>query len=168
MSFVPTVDEQVTGLKELDAFLSTLPDQMQRKMLYSALMTAAKPIMDQAKANVRTRFGGSVRYTGTLEQGVTRGRMKKSGLAARVDVKLKTPKGQSRTVKNGVVKENGDDPFYGRFLEFGTSKMAPKPWLMPAALQRQGAASKKFQEALEKQVAKWCKANGLTYKPGNV
>ncbi|MGF6877368.1 HK97-gp10 family putative phage morphogenesis protein [Paraburkholderia sp. MM5477-R1] len=157
---------EVRGLRELDEFLRTLPEQMQRKMLYSSLMTAAKPIMDQAKQNVERQFGGSVHYTGTLAKGITRGRMKKTGLAARVDVKLKRPKNQAKTRKGKVIKPYGDDPFYGRFLEFGTSKMNSKPWLRPAAMAKQDEAGRKLNEALQKQVAKWCKANGVTYKPG--
>lgn len=145
----------VRGLAELDNFLKTLPDEMQKNMLYSSLMTAAKPVMDQAKQNVRANFAGSVDWTGTLERGITRGRMKKSGMAARVDVKLRRSRGGGP-----------DDPFYGRFLEMGTSKMAAKPWLQPAGVARQADAGRALNTALQKQVAKWCKANGVTYKPG--
>ena len=159
-----TIDE-VKGLAELDKFLETLPEELQRSMLYSALMTAAKPIMDQAKANVQRQFGGSMRWTGTLMTGVTRGRMKKTGLAARVDVKLKRPRGAGPTVINGVRKKYGTDPFYGRYLEMGTSRMAPQPWLRPAADAKQGEAGEKMNAALQKQALKWCKANGVTYEP---
>jgi HK97 gp10 family phage protein len=158
--------DEVKGLAELDRFLETLPEEMQRSMLYSSLMTAARPIMDQAKSNVQREFGGSMRWTGTLMQGITRGRMKKTGLAARVDVKLKRPKGTGPTVINGVHKKYGNDPFYGRYLEMGTSKMAPKPWLRPAADSKQDEAGEKMNEALQRQVLKWCKANGVTYEPG--
>lgn len=150
-----TVDE-VHGLSELDAFLRTLPDELQRKMLYSALMTGAKPIMDQAKRNVQSRFGGSVDYTGRLERGITRGRVRKTGLAARVNVSL----------KGG--RNNPDNPFYGRFLEFGTSKMEPKPWLRPAGEMRRTEAGREFNRALQTQIQKWCKANGVTFRPGSI
>jgi HK97 gp10 family phage protein len=159
--------KEVRGLKELDNFLQTLPEELQRKMLYSALMTAAKPIMDQAASNVQTLFGMSLRYTGTLHKGITRGRMKKTGLAARVDVKLKRPKSPGPTVIAGRKKPHGDDPFYGRLLEMGTSRMAAKPWLRPAGQAKQGEAGRALNLALQKQMAKWCKANGVTYKPGS-
>jgi len=149
-----TVDE-VRGMAELDEFLRTLPDEMQRKMLFSSLMTAAKPIMDQAKANVRQNFGASLDWTGTLESGVVRGRNRKSGLAARVDVKLRRVRGGGPT-----------DPFYGRFLEMGTSKMTAKPWLKPAGLSRQADAGREMNKALGKQVDKHCKANGVPFKRG--
>lgn len=160
-----TINE-VKGLKELDEFLKTLDDQIQRKMLYSSLMTAAKPIMDQAKQNVEREFGASLRYTGTLAAGVTRGRMKKTGLAARVDVKLKRPKNNAPSTIRGIRKPAGADPFYGRFLEFGTSKMRAHPWLRPAAEARSMQAGSEMNKALSKQVAKWCKANGVKYIPG--
>lgn len=161
----------VSGLQDLDNFLKDLPEQLQRKMLYSSLMTAAKPIMDQAKANVALRFGTSPRSTGTLEKGITRGRRRKTGLAARVDVKLRKGKNVTPTTfvtpqGKRVTKKSGDDPFYGRFLEKGTRNMGAKPWLQPAGQQRQVEAGNKFRQATERQVAKYCAQHGITYKPG--
>jgi HK97 gp10 family phage protein len=158
--------DEVRGLADLDRFLATLAEEVQRKMLYSSLMSAAKPVMDQAKANVRREFGASLDYTGTLERGITRGRRRKTGLAARVDVKLRRGRPASASTVNGVRKPYGDDPFYGRFLELGTSKMAAKPWLKPAGIARQADAGRELNKALQKQIAKWCRANGVTYKPG--
>jgi len=141
-------------------------------MLYSALMTAAKPIMDQAKLNVARQFGMSMDYTGTLYRGITRGRQRKTGLAARVNVKLKRPKGESRKQLSGptgnpVTKKYGADPYYGRFLEMGTSRMAAKPWLKPAGVARQADAGRAMNAALQKQVERWCRQNGVTYRPGS-
>jgi HK97 gp10 family phage protein len=159
------IDEKVEGLAEMDAFLKTLPDEIQRKMLRSALMGAARPIMRQAQENIRQRFGSSERYTGTLEAGVVRGRAR-TGLAARVDVKLRKGKSTGKTRIRGVSKEHGDDPFYGRFLEFGTSKMEARPFLKPAAMAQQTASGQEMNKALMKQIQKWCKANGVKYVPG--
>jgi HK97 gp10 family phage protein len=175
--------DEVKGLAELDEFLKTLPDKVQRDMLFSSLMTAAKPVMDQAKANVRQQFGASLSYTGTLERGVVRGRRRKTGLAAAVDVKLRRVRGSAKPPGRKYAKgahttdaprpgrvntrrPYGDDPFYGRFLEMGTSKMAAKPWLKPAGLARQSDAGRALNKALQKQMAKWCKANGVTYRTG--
>lgn len=159
------IDSHVEGLAELEQFLTTLPDDISRKMLRSSLMGAARPIMRQAQENVRTMFGASPRYTGTLEAGIVRGRAK-TGLAARVDVKLRKPSSRGKQTKNGVKKGNGDDPFYGRFLEMGTSKMPAYPWLKPAAMARQDEAGAEMNKALMTQVARWCKANGVKYVPG--
>ena len=163
------VDAEVKGLAELDRFLATLPEAIQRTMLASALRDAAKPIMDQAMLNVLLNFGGSPRSSGVLFSHITRSKYRRSGLAAAVDVKLKRRKGtankQPRRI-NGVYKPYGEDPFYGRFLEFGTSKMPARPWLRPAGLAKQDAAGHALNQALQKRMAQWCKKNGVTFKPG--
>lgn len=179
------VKDEVPGLSELEAFLKNLPDDISKKMLRSSLMGAAKPIMLQAQDNVLNLFGGSARYTGTLERGIVRGRAR-TGLAARVDVRLKRPKkakgnkggkkaanGQGEGVMiNGVKKKYPDDPYYGRWLEFGraASKGVPameaRPFLRLAGMQKQGEAGIEFRKALTVQIERWCKANGLKYSPG--
>jgi HK97 gp10 family phage protein len=161
------INIEVRGLAEAERFLKTLPDEIATKMLYSSLMTGAKPILDQAKANVRGMFGGSSRYTGTLEGALVRGRNRRSGLAARVDVKLRRARNKGRTVKNGVDKPSGDDAYYGSFLEFGTSKMEAKPFLKPAGEQRAGDATRGFNKTLMQRMAKWCAQNGVTYRSGS-
>lgn len=178
------VDSEVKGLKELEAFLRTLPDDIAIKMLRSSLMGAAKPIMLQAQDNVLSIFGGSKRYSGTLEMGIVRGRAR-TGLAARVDVRLKRPKkakqasggakagngkGEGGTV-NGVKKKYGDDPYYGRWLELGraasktSGAMPARPFLRTAGIARQDDANREFSKTLQVQIAKWCKKNGVEFKP---
>jgi HK97 gp10 family phage protein len=162
------IDAHVEGLAELDRFLSTLPDELQRKMLVSSLRQATKPIIAQAQSNIKRLFGSSPRWTGTLEAGVVAAKGK-TGLAARVNIKTKKPRGsKSNEVINGVRKPYGRDPFYGRFLEKGTSKMPAYPWLQPAAMARQDEAGRALNADLQKRMAKWCKANGVKYVPGGV
>lgn len=45
------------GLKELDAFLSAFPEQLQKQAYRSALTAAAKPIRDEARLNARRQSG---------------------------------------------------------------------------------------------------------------
>lgn len=161
--------ESVTGLAELDRFLATLPEEIQRSMLSGSLRDAAKPIMDQAMLNVLTEFGGSPRSSGVLFSHITRSKTNKTGLAARVNVTLKRPRGgasKQPQMINGVRKPYGQDPFYGRFLEFGTSKMPARPWLRPAAIAKQGESSAMMRRALERRMLAYCKKNGIRYVPG--
>ncbi|MBC8638270.1 HK97 gp10 family phage protein [Caballeronia sp. EK] len=163
------IDSHVEGLAELDRFLATLPEEVQRKMLSGSLRDAAKPIMDQAALNVLTLFGGSPRSSGVLFSHITRSKTKRTGLAARVNVTLKRPRGaaakQGRRI-NGVYKPFGDDPFYGRFLEFGTSKMPARSWLRTAGIAKQDEAGTTMNRALQKRMAAWCKRNGVRFMPG--
>jgi HK97 gp10 family phage protein len=161
------VTDKVEGLAELDRFLATLPDVIQRRMLSSSLRAAAKPVMEQARENVRRNFGTSARYSGVLEQGIVTAKAR-TGLAARMNVKTRKSRGESLSHINGVRKPRGRDPFYGRFLEFGTSKMAAKPWLRPAAMAKQTEAGRQLNVTLQKQIAKWCKANGVKFVAGGV
>ena len=160
------VEQEVKGLAELDRFLATLPHELQRKMLNTALREAGKPVLDQAKVNIRMLFGSSPRYTGTLEAGMVIAKQRNTGLAARINVKTKKPRGNKtdQTI-NGVKKPYGSDPFYGRFLEKGTSKMPARPFLGPAGYARQGDAGRALSESLQKQMARWCKANGVKFVP---
>lgn len=165
------VSFEVRGLSELNRFLASVPDEIEKKMAYGALMGAATPILDQAKQNIRSNFGDSVRYTGTLERAMVRGRNRRTGYTARVDIKIRRARTRGRMVKTGaggrpVIKEHGDDAFYGRFLEFGTSKMPAYPFLRPAANVKAGEAARRFRDTLTKRMAKWCRANGVTFRSG--
>jgi HK97 gp10 family phage protein len=163
------LDLEVKGLADCEKFLRTLPDEVARKMLYGALMGGATPIMQQARENVLRNFGRSARYTYTLEEAIVRGRNRRTKLAARVDVKIRKGRQRDRMIKAGVIKPHGDDAFYGRFLEMGTSKMAAKPFLRPAADAKAGESARRFNNTLMKRMAKWCKQNGVAYRtPGGL
>lgn len=163
------IDFEVKGLAECEKFLQTLPDEIATKMLYGALMGGATPIMQQARENVLHNFGRSARYTYTLEQAVVRGRNRRTRLAAQVDVKIRKGRHRERMIRLGVIKPYGDDAWYGRLLELGTSKMEARPFLRPAADRQAGESARRFNNTLIKRMAKWCKQNGVTYRtPGGL
>lgn len=56
--------------------------------------------------------------------------------------------GSISAVKVGDDVHVGTDVKYGRYLEFGTSNMAPRPWLIPSKEQSQRAVSQQFRKAL--------------------
>lgn len=45
--------------------------------------------------------------------------------------------------------EVGTNVMYGRFLEFGTSRMAARPWLLPSFIQAQIGVEKQLRQAIE-------------------
>ncbi|MEX3690606.1 HK97-gp10 family putative phage morphogenesis protein [Paraburkholderia sp. BR14263] len=160
----------VQGLREADQFLREVTDEIARKMLYAALNNAATPIQNQAKLNATLLFktpaeGGH--STGLLASSIIRSRNRRTGYAARVDVKVRRRRkaGRGNEIVKGVRKPYGDDPFYARFLEFGTSRMAARPFLFPAAHVKTPEATKRFQQTLVRRFKAYCKKKGVPYIP---
>ncbi|MGF6986545.1 HK97 gp10 family phage protein [Paraburkholderia atlantica] len=165
---------EIKGLKELGDFLKKLPDEMEAMMLRGALMSASKPILDKARENARaiSERNTSGYAVGILQEGIVRARVRphRTVHAVRVDVKLRKVRGHPTTFvsRSGlrIYKKYGNDPFYGRFLEFGTSRSAAQPWLKPAAEARHGQANHNMRKALSAQVNRYCRQNGMTFEPG--
>ena len=97
------VDEILNRLQQIGANVSRLENQ--------ALRNAAEPVLEDAKANAPVR-------TGKLKEG-----LKISS--------IKTKEGM-KYVLVGVDKSDNSKIFYGKFVEFGTTKMSARPFLGPA------------------------------------
>ena len=90
----------VTGLKELQAFLDTLPAKVEANIMRGALRAGAKVIESEAKANVPVKAGvlrDSIRVTGRLKGHTVTASIKAGG------------------------KTKSGDAFYARFVEYGTA-----------------------------------------------
>lgn len=93
----------VRGLKELQAFLDTLPAKMEANIMRSALRQGANVVKDEAKANVAVK-------SGLLRDG------------------LKVSTRSRRGVVTASVKAGGKHAYLARWIEYGTAahKIAPK------------------------------------------
>ena len=115
----------VQGVDDFKAKLQELPRAMRRRVLRNALAAGARLVRDESKrsAPILAATNRSVPY-------------RKPG-TVRDAIRVRTSK-------------NPNDPFYWRFLEFGTRKMSARPFL------RKGGD--KLQQALgvfEVALAKW-------------
>lgn len=97
------VDEILNKLQQIGTNVSKLENK--------ALKNAADPVLEDAKANAPVK-------TGKLKKG-----LKISGIKTKDGIKY---------VLVGVNKSDNSDIFYGKFVEFGTSKMSARPFLGPA------------------------------------
>jgi HK97 gp10 family phage protein len=129
---------RLEGFDDLIGKLRAVPIALRKKTIRNALAVGGRIVRDDARKNVAV-LSTPVPYR-------TRGLLKKSiavrtSKAARrsgdvgVFINVKPAKGANRGARSRT------DPFYWRFVEFGTQKMAARPFLKRAA--------NKFPQALD-------------------
>lgn len=141
---------EVKGLKELDNFLKEFPEKVQRNCIKSACFAGAAVWRDGAKGRVPVRKepGGLVR----MGKGASKGRLP-GFLRASIRVWKKRGVEGGPTVTYGVGTRGM--AFYGKFLEFGTSKMSARPWLRPAVDSLVGWATEAMRSRLEQRIKRY-------------
>lgn len=123
-------ENTVHGIDDLKSKLLAITPALRKKVLRNALAAGARVVRDEAKrqAPVLTRHA-PYRAPGTVKKAI---RVRTSKVARRsgdvgVFVNVKPAKSGTRGAKSRT------DPFYWRFLEFGTRKMSARPFLKSAA-----------------------------------
>jgi len=142
---------QVKGLDELKRKLADVPKALRKRVLRNALAAGAREVRDVAKRNapvltLGTSLKAPYRKPGTVKQAI-RVRTSKADRRAGdvgVFVNVRPAKAGQRGAKNP------NDPFYWRFLEFGTKKMPARPFL-----QRATSALPKALTIFQERIAKW-------------
>lgn len=165
--------QQIRGFDDLAAKLREIPKAMRKRVLRNALAAGGRLVRDKAKADAPV-LQGSVPYRtpGLLKKSIVVRTSKRDRRAGDVGVfvnvkpapgaKYKTrtsrflgvkikERVQTRTSQRGAKSKT--DPFYWRFVNFGTKKMAARPFLTNAA-SRLPAALAVFQAQVGKWVAK--------------
>lgn len=142
---------EVKGLDELKAALQQMPDRIRKRAVGKALRAAGRVIRDEARARVPILSEPSKnRRPGVLKRAIA---VRRSKIAARqrlvgvfINVRplksvLAGTKSATRKAELGPVGANNpNDPFYWRFVEFGTRKMRARPFLADAAKKLPQAA----------------------------
>ncbi len=142
---------QVKGLDELKRKLADVPKALRKRVLRTALAAGAREVRDVAKRNapvlnLGTSMKAPYRKAGTVRDAI-RVRTSKADRRAGdvgVFVNVRPAKAGQRGAKNP------NDPFYWRFLEFGTKKMPARPFL-----QRATSALPKALTIFQERIAKW-------------
>lgn len=132
---------EVRGLRELMAGLNALPADLSKNAAFQALNAAARQVREEAKRRAPVLKGvARGRKPGTIRAAIraSRSRLSKPGQGWHeviVRVKPLTDKQLAAFKKTtGLTRGalNPDDPYYWWWLEFGTQKMAARPFLRPA------------------------------------
>lgn len=113
------IQEIVDKLQAIGANVSKLENQ--------ALKNAAEPVLEDAKTNVPVK-------TGKLKKGLMISNISKKDGIKRIMV--------------GLDRGDNSEIFYGKFVEFGTSKRAAHPFLQPAYEKNKEIIKDKISETL--------------------
>lgn len=133
--------QNVQGLAELHKALKQLPDNIARNVLRGAARAGGRAIQQEAKRRAPVDTGRLRRaiylkqireksgmYQQTLYVGVLMGK------AHRTDKRTRRVNGQK------VTETVDQDAWYGVLIEYGTSKMAARPFMRPAWETKKGDA----------------------------
>lgn len=165
------VENRVQGIEDLKAKLLAITPALRKRVLRNALSAGARVVRDEAKRRapvLSSSTAARYRAPGTVKNAI---RVRTSKVARRagdvgVFVNVVPAKGakfkttttrvlgfkfrnrvQTRASSRGA--QSRTDPFYWRFLEFGTRKMRAQSFLRPAAVKLDQALAV-FQTAATK------------------
>ncbi len=150
---------KLEGIDDLKAALAEASASIRTKAVRGALREAGKVIQAAARqAAPVLAVPTETRKRGTVKRNIV---VRASKLARRagdegVFVNVR-PIGNSKARVGRLGKagaRNPNDPYYWRFLEFGTRKMAARPFLTPAATSKGEEAIRKFMDSVVPQIEK--------------
>lgn len=161
---------QIKGLAELNRALAELPPRLARNVLRGSVAAGAAVIRQEAKERA-PRYAGEVVAghppPGTLKRAIYSAQARRlSSLLEQVyhvgvvsGKRAKVGKAKSGKAKSGKSK----DAYYWRFVEFGTVKMAAKPFLRPAFEAKKLEAVEAIRRYMAERIAR--EANQLPKGP---
>ncbi len=125
------IDMEVQGMRELRDRLSRLPDAIQRKIVKGMVATGAAVFREEAERRSPV-YTGSVQKghppPGTLELAIYQVRVREECVGTREVWKVSAKKGP----KAARDKKGNMDAYYASWVEYGTAKMAARPYMRPA------------------------------------
>ena len=140
---------EVKGLKELERALLELPKKLATQALTRGLLSGAKLVVDDAKRRAPLLTGELRRNIRAIPN------RRDKRYAATVDIGVrKLTKKQLRKLRMKASRANASDPFYWRFLEFGTSRMRARPFLRPAFEAKKVEAALRIGESIRERLKK--------------
>ena len=149
---------KLEGIDDLKRALANATKSIRTKAVRSALRAAGKVIQQAARANAPVLvIPTPYRATGTVKKRITVRASKFSRQAGNegVYINVRPIAGKAQVKKYGKAgAKNKNDPFYWRFLEFGTKKMGARPFLRPAAESHGNQAIGVFMKTVIPQIEK--------------
>lgn len=139
---------KLDGVDELVRALRGMPAKIRNRAVRAALRKAARIISADAKSRAPVlRAPAPFRRPGTVKRRISVRNSKFARQAGDegVFIGVRPLRGRADTRRYGKASaRNPADPFYWRFLEFGTKKMGKRPFLGPAAQAKGEEAVRSF------------------------
>ena len=126
----------INGVNDLKRALLGIPDRLRKRVLLEALRGSTVPLRAKAKSAAPVlKRATKYRKKGTVKRALA---IRTSKIAAQagnvgVFVGVRPLKGARQRTLGAAGAKNPNDPFYWKFLEFGTKKMTARPFLEPTA-----------------------------------
>jgi len=148
---------RISGLEQLAHALENLPKVIAKRYLRRAMVAGVTPIKEDARARAPVlKTPDNRRIEGALRDAIIIYRDRSPGTAAEkyyvLVRKIKLNRAQKRIIRTlnraGKSITVLGDAFYGRYVEFGTKKMAAKPFMRPAFESQKENAVNQFAESL--------------------
>lgn len=130
------VTMRVEGLRDLEAGLLQLKKLGARQVVRAALKAASQPILDAMLRRVRVDEG-RLREDLGFRVRMRGGTRNAAFMQSDIGVKKATPS-DYETTKAGDRAVGSVPAAYGKFLEFGTGDITPKPFMRPAWIAEGG------------------------------
>lgn len=152
------MEVKLEGFKELKEALKKLPEEIRMKPLQTAVSQSAKVVQEKAKTLAPIK-------TGELRDNIVRYRARKYSNKDQVTYHVGMKKewiafadnNKNRRSKLVGKKYSRDKIYYWRFHEFGTFKMAAKPFLRPGFDSTKNEQLKVMQEILGQSIERIAK-----------
>lgn len=149
---------KLDGVEDLKRALSEAAADIRKKAVRGALREAGKVIQGAARATAPVLLVATpTRKPGTVRRNIVVRASKFARQAGNegVYINVRGIRGRARVARLGRAGANNpNDPFYWRFLELGTKKMAARPFLQPAAASKGDEAISKFMQSVVPQIEK--------------
>lgn len=146
----------IKGLKELGQAMNSLERKVRNSIGVKAMRKGGAVIKNQARANAPVlEHSVSHRKRGTLKKAISASTKigENGSVTTKIFVrKLKISKITAFKSNGKNSSANPDDPYYWRFVEFGTSKMPAKPFLRPAFTAKKEQASREIIMTLQDEI----------------
>ncbi|MFC5524018.1 HK97-gp10 family putative phage morphogenesis protein [Polaromonas jejuensis] len=146
--------QNIAGLKELQAALKELPDRIAKNVLRGSVNAGASVITNEVQTRAPV-YTGEVSQghppPGTLKRAVYQKQIRELSGQLKQTFYVGVRKGKQYQ-KQGKKGNLSQDAWYAKFVEFGTSKMAARPFMRPAFEAKKSEAVEAIKAYLEKRI----------------